>query len=90
MARGKERLCIDDRYMDNYQLLANAIVTQACMDYRKGRLADGLFRRFLLSDWYKLLTDVDGKYIYQQLRKERMKNGEPKKRSYRKTVKGGA
>ena len=83
-------MCIDDRYIDNYQLLANAIVQQACLDYRQGSLGEGLFRRFLLSDWYKLLTNVDGNYIYQRLRKERMDNGKSKKRSYRKTVKGGA
>ena len=79
MPRGKERVRIDDRYIDNYQLLANAIVMQACLDYRHGRLADSLFKRFLSSDWYKLLTNVDGKYIYQQLRKERADNGKPKK-----------
>ena len=90
MSRGKERVCVDDRYMDNYHLLANAIVQQACLDYRQGRLAEGLFRRFLSSDWYKLLTNVDGEYIYQRLRKERMDNGKSKKRSYRKTAKGGA
>ena len=90
MTRGKERVCIDDRYIDNYQLLANAIVQQACLDYRQGRLGEGLFRRFLLSDWYKLLTNVDGSYIYRRLRKEREDNGKSKKRSYRKTTKGGA
>lgn len=90
MSRGKERVCIDDRFIDNYQLLANAIVQQACLDYRQGRLVDSLFKRFLFSDWYKLLTNVDGEYIYQRLRKERMDNGKSKKRSYRKTAKGGA
>ena len=76
----------DDRCIDNYVLLANAIVLQACTDYRSGSLSEGAFRRFLSSDWYMLLTNIDGEYIFNRLRKERMDNGR-QKRSYSKTVK---
>lgn len=64
----------------NYQLLANAIIEQAADDYfnliagftktvneqdRKAQI-DSL-REFFLSDWYSLLTKVDGAYLMRKL-----------------------
>lgn len=64
----------------NYQLLANAIIEQAADDYfnlvagfvntvdEQDRTAqiDSL-RKFFLSDWYSLLTKVDGTYLMKKL-----------------------
>ena len=70
--------------MDAYQSLANAIVIQACRDYKKA------YRRYLRrlhstskpdielleledffrSKWYKILTDIDGELLMERIRKE--------------------
>ena len=64
----------------NYQLLANAIVEQAADDYldllagfattvdekdRKAQISS--LRKFFLSDWYDLLTKVDGEWLMRKL-----------------------
>ena len=64
----------------NYQLLANAIVEQAADDYfclvagftktkneadRKDKI--NALQKFFLSDWYSLLTNVDGAYLMRKL-----------------------
>lgn len=64
----------------NYQLLANAIVEQAADDYfclvagftktkneadRKDKI--NALQKFFLSDWYILLTKVDGAYLMKKL-----------------------
>ena len=66
-----------------YENLANAIVLQAVKDYRKA--LESLKRhpgnagaqyvikdveRFFLSDWFVELTDLDGRTLMEQLRKE--------------------
>lgn len=55
--------------------LANAVVLQACKDYRKavanrnyGEIAS--IERFLRSDWCYTLTNVDAEYLIETLRKE--------------------
>jgi hypothetical protein len=70
--------------MTPYENLANAIVIQACKDYRKA------YKRFLRkersahndtselqelecffrSNWYKTLTGIDGEYLMERLRQE--------------------
>lgn len=67
-----------------YEELANAIVLQACKDYksayrrylrRYGR-ADRTdpqmaeLEKFFRSDWYKTLTSVDGEYLMKRLQDE--------------------
>lgn len=67
-----------------YEDLANAIVLQACKDYksayrrylrRYGR-ADRTdpqmaeLEKFFRSDWYKTLTSVDGEYLMKRLQDE--------------------
>lgn len=75
--------------IDGYQLLANAIVLQAVNEYReligkpygssalkeKWDLID--LKRFFRSDWYKLLTNVDGKLLMERLTEE-VNNGNSK------------
>ena len=68
---------------DNYQDLANAIVVRAAKDYRKAleRLdetpdsvgAENEIKRlekFFRSDYYKLLTSVDGELLINKLKQE--------------------
>ena len=70
--------------MNPYENLANAIIIQACKDYRKAykrylrryRSTDKPdaelveFERFFRSDWYRTLTSVDGEMIMERIRKE--------------------
>lgn len=70
--------------IDGYQLLANAIVLQAANEYREVlRLPNPTtadkwhkirLQRFFRSDWYKLLTKVDGEMLMERL-KEEVDNG---------------
>lgn len=68
---------------DPYEKLANAIVVQAANDYmtnlRKKKRNPGSAsaehdirecERFFCSDWYQVLTSVDGAYLMDRLRKE--------------------
>lgn len=57
------------------QELANAIVSQACEDYRSALrrkkytdICD--IEDFFRSEWYKMLTTIDGEYLIDKLRKE--------------------
>ena len=65
----------------NYENLANAIVIQAAKDYRKAlrkykrqpenKAAKSEIReieRFFRSNWYKMLTDLDGEMLIARLR----------------------
>lgn len=70
--------------MNPYENLANAIIIQACKDYRKAykrylrryRSTDKPdaelveLERFFRSDWYKTLTAVDGEYLMDRMKKE--------------------
>lgn len=58
-----------------YIELANAIVVQAAMDYREAfeyqnRREKRNLERFFRSDWYDLLTDLDGEAIIEGVQKE--------------------
>lgn len=66
-----------------YEKLANAIIMQASKDYmtnlRKKKRNQGSAaaehdirecERFFRSDWYQVLTSVDGEYLMDRLRKE--------------------
>ena len=70
--------------LDPYQELANAIVIMAAKDYRHAlriqrrnpdspaaRIKIDEIERFFRSDWYRLLTDVDGEMLIKKLREER-------------------
>ena len=66
-----------------YEALANAIILQAVNDYRaalkkvkknpsnREALDEALqIERFFKSQWYQVLTAVDGEYLINRLRKE--------------------
>lgn len=70
--------------MNPYENLANAIIIQACKDYKKAykrylrkyRSTDKPdtelmeLEHFFRSAWYKTLTAVDGEYLMDRLKKE--------------------
>ena len=70
--------------MTPYENLANAIIIQACKDYRKAykrylrryRSTDKPdeelveLENFFRSDWYNTLTSIDSEYIMARIRKE--------------------
>lgn len=71
--------------MDPYEKLAAAVVMQAVKDYRKALRAcrksppshyvksqREALERFFRSDWFLLLTDLDGEMVLERLRKEVM------------------
>lgn len=58
--------------------LANGIIVQACKDYRAALKLDDKqsiaeIERFFRSEWYKMLTSIDGEYLIAKLRKEQKK-----------------
>ena len=68
--------------MDPYQALANAIIEQAVKDYRKALKIDYLhpqkqqyrqevedLERFFTSQWFELLTNLDGRSIMTRVRR---------------------
>ena len=74
--------------------LANAIVLQACKDYRKTyRLHIRTYRvgdkpdeklaeleRFFRSAWYRTLTDIDGEMLMKRIREEVLLREQGRKR----------
>lgn len=64
--------------IDGYQLLANAIVLQAVNEYREALRQNDTaakwkkisLRRFFRSDWFKMLTNVDGELLMERLKGE--------------------
>lgn len=69
--------------IDPYENLANAIVLQAVKDYRKAlktlqmnptsRSANAdksTLEHFFLSEWYRLLTHIDGEMLIEKLNQE--------------------
>ena len=77
----------EEVHYDPYEELGNAIVIQACNDYKKaykqslrrsgivGETDEELaeLEEFFRSDWYKQLTEVDGEYLMERLRNEVLK-----------------
>ena len=68
----------DNKKIVNLTEITNAIVAQACTDYRdalrgNGDNPEGMLRelmRFFKSDWYKMLTKVDYQYLLDKLNAE--------------------
>ena len=60
--------------MDPYERLANAIILQAVKDYRLCSRSEsaGEIERSFLSDWFEVLTRLDGQVLLSKLRKEKM------------------
>lgn len=70
--------------MDGYERLARAIILKAVDDYRSARKVlarnpHNIFaqdkldqcERFFLSDWFAVLSNVDGEFILNKLKNER-------------------
>ncbi|MBR4043484.1 MAG: hypothetical protein IKJ10_02400 [Bacteroidaceae bacterium] len=72
------------KHFEPYENLANAIIIQACKDFRRAykrylrryRSSDKPdtelleLESFFRSDWYKTLTSVDGEYLMDRIKKE--------------------
>jgi len=69
--------------MEPYESLANAIIVQAVKDYRKAlqrldrhpekndyKAEVNSLERFFCSDWYQMLTDLDGTILMRKIREE--------------------
>lgn len=81
--------------MNGYEELANTIIINAVCDYRGAKKAlarnpdntlaqrqAGLCERFFLSDWFKILSNVDGEVVLEKLRKEELQKDRKGKRKY--------
>ena len=80
----EKNIIMDESNYDPYEELANAVVIQACEDYKrvyvchlcgngKGKRIQKQLKEleaFFRSDWYKTLTEVDGEYLMQRLQEE--------------------
>ena len=70
-----------------YDALANAIIVQACKDYRKAIRHFDLFtmgqiRYFFHSQWFQMLTSIDGDRLIKDLERSEL-NGEKARRKQR-------
>ena len=59
--------------MDAYENLANAIVLLAVKDYRDSKhpATRASIERFFRSQWFQVLTSLDGEKLIADLRRER-------------------
>jgi len=83
MAKEKKTIKDEGNY-NPYEELANAVIVQACEDYKRAyacylRNPDSAERTmqqleelelFFRSDWYKTLTELDGEYLMHRLQEE--------------------
>lgn len=83
MAKEKKTIKDEGNY-NPYEELANAVIIQACEDYKRAyacylRNPESAERTkqqleelefFFRSDWYKTLTELDGEYLMQRLQEE--------------------
>jgi hypothetical protein len=56
--------------MNPYRELADAIIIKAVDDYRKHKKLRSSIARFFKSDWFKILTDIDGEDLLKKLKDE--------------------
>ena len=65
---------MDYLYKENYEKLARAIIYQAVRDYRNSCSYQTRcsIERFFHSEWFMVLTNLDGEMLIQRLRKERL------------------
>ena len=59
--------------MENIELLANAIILQAVIDYRHtySLQCRAEIKRFFRSEWFRALTRLDGEMLISRLENER-------------------
>ena len=64
--------------MENIELLANAIILQAVKDYRHtySPQCRAEIKRFFRSEWFHVLTRLDGEMLITRLENERTENYE--------------
>lgn len=57
---------------ENYERLAEAIILQAVRDYRKNddEETKKSIERFFRSEWFYILTKLDGEMLIKRLRRE--------------------
>jgi len=60
--------------MNRYRALADAIILKAVDDYRGHKELRGSIARFFKSDWFKVLTDIDGEHLLKKLKDELNQN----------------
>ena len=60
--------------MNRYRALADAIILKAVDDYRGHKELRGSIARFFKSDWFKVLTDIDGEDLLKKLKDELNQN----------------
>ena len=65
---------MDYLYQENYEKLANAIIIQAVRDYRNSCSCQMRcsIERFFRSEWFMVLTALDGEMLIKRLREERL------------------
>ena len=65
---------MDYLYKENYEKLARAIIVQAVRDYRNSCSYQTRcsIERFFRSEWFMVLTNLDGETLIKRLRKERL------------------
>ncbi len=65
---------MDYLYKENYEKLANAIIIQAVRDYRNSCSCQMRcsIERFFRSEWFMVLTALDGERLIKRLREERL------------------
>lgn len=73
--------------VNGYTELANAIIIQAVKDYRRASSPQMRreIKRFFLSDWFMVLSNVDGKRILKRLEQERGVKKYGKRKNRRRT-----
>ena len=65
---------MDCLYQENYEKLAEAIILQAVKDYRDScsyQMRCSI-ERFFRSEWFMVLTTLDGEMLIKRLREERL------------------
>ena len=70
--------------LEQYQNLANAIVIQACDDYKAGRMSDTAFKNFCRSEYFNILTKVNSEFLIEKMAEEREVYLYEKKKRYEK------
>jgi hypothetical protein len=65
---------MDYMYKENYEKLAQAIIIQAVRDYRNSYSYQTRcsIERFFRSEWFMVLTTLDGEMLIKRLQEERL------------------
>lgn len=64
---------MDYLYRENYEKLAQTIILQAVRDYRNGCYQTRCsIERFFRSEWFMVLTTLNGEMLIKRLQEERL------------------